>query len=88
MLRLLAYIGKLVGTAVVGPGAVVLGDPGLDAMPTPTTAGQRLAYRLAAVGLPVLLVLALVGLAWPILALVAFGLCVMIIVSRHRAGHG
>jgi len=87
MLRLLAYIGKLVGTAVVGPGAVVLGDPGLDPMPAPTTPGQRFAYRLAGVALPVLLVLALIGLAWPILASIAFVLCVVIIVSRRRAGH-
>ena len=85
---MLAYIGKLVGTAVVGPGAVVLGDPGLDPAPAPTSPGQRLVNRLAGMALPVLLLLALTGFAWPILALVAIGLIVMIITSRYRAGLG
>jgi hypothetical protein len=88
VLRLLAYIGKLIGTVVVGPGAVVLGDPGLDPVPAPTTPWQRITYRVAAAAVPVILVLIVLGVAWTALAVIVVALCVLIVVSRLSAGRG
>lgn len=73
MLRLLAYFGKLIGTAVVGPSH---------------HAGAASRQPVGGGALPVLLLLALTGFAWPVLALVAIGFIAIIITSRYRTSRG
>jgi hypothetical protein len=84
MWRLLSWIGKIAATMWGGPGIVVLGDPGLDAA-FPDAAGMRWAYRIAAVTPLVVLVLILIGLAWPIVAIVAAILLLPMVVARILA---
>jgi hypothetical protein len=80
--RLLTWIGQLIGTAVAGPGATVLGDPGLSAeedMPR----GSPTAYRIAG-ALLVLGILAMAGLPLEMLAVLAVIAAVLIGVERLR----
>jgi hypothetical protein len=81
MWRLLSWIGKIVATAYGGPGIVVLGDPGLD----PEIAGPnapRWGSRIAVLAPLIILVLILIGSAWPIVALVAAILLLPLSLSR------
>lgn len=84
----MAWLGELIGTAVAGPGATVIGDPALtddngDAE-EPTPAWM---YRCAAVGI-LLLVLLAAGAAWQLAAGIgAVGLMAVLLDAwrrRHR----
>lgn len=66
--RFLAWIGKLIGTVMVGPGAVVLGDPGLDYDP-PSKPWSPMTYRLIGLGFAAA-VLAIARVPLPVIAIV------------------
>jgi predicted benzoate:H+ symporter BenE len=88
MWRLLSWIGKIVATAWGGPGLVVLGDPGLDPA-LADAAGPRWVTRIATFAPLVILVLILIGLPWPIVAVVAAILLLPLVLNliqatRHR----
>jgi hypothetical protein len=84
MWRLLSWIGKIAATMWGGPGIVVLGDPGLDSG-LPDAGAFRWAYRIAALAPLVVLVLILIGLAWPIGVVVAAILLLPMVLHRILA---
>jgi len=81
---LLAWLGKLFGTAFGGPGIAVLGDPGLEPQPS-VSRRTRWAYRI----LPVVVALAFFwqfGVPWTLLVAVAVIVLVLPpVVSTLRA---
>ena len=79
---LLAWIGKLVGTLLGGPGIAVLGDPALDGDPPPA-GSRRLAWVNRLAGLVLMLaVLLFFGAPWQLVG--AIGLIGLVIVLRPR----
>lgn len=84
MWRLLSWIGKIVATMWGGPGLVVLGDPGLDPALADAT-GPRWVTRIATFAPLVILVLILIGLPWPIVAVVAAILLLPLVLNLIQA---
>lgn len=80
MYSLMTWIGKLIGTVMVGPGAVVLGDPGLDVEPA-TKPWSPMTYRVIGLVLA-LTVLAIGGVPLPVLGII--GLVVAGLIGLER----
>ena len=79
---LLAWLGKLVGTLLGGPGVAVLGDPGLDVEP-PAAVSHRPSWVNRLAGLvAVLAVLLFFGTPWQLLG--PIGLLGLVFVFRPR----
>lgn len=70
MERLLRWIGNLVSVAFGGPGLVDLGDQDLAVAPA-DQAAPRWVSRIAVLTPLIVIVLALLGLPWPFIAIVA-----------------
>lgn len=81
MRRLLRWIGNLVSVAYGGPGLVDLGDQDLVVAPA-DQAAPRWVSRIAVLTPLVVIVLALVGLPWPVVAVVAASLLAPVAVTR------
>lgn len=81
MRGLLRWIGNAASVAFGGSGIVDPGDP-TAALPLADDAAPRWVARLAVLAPIVVIVLALVGLPWPILAIVAVLLLLPLIVNR------
>jgi hypothetical protein len=78
----LSWIGSLIGTALAGPGAAVIGDPGVDGALGEARA-PIYAYRLAGVTL-MLAVLLVAGAPWQLLLLIAAAAAVWIWILERR----
>jgi hypothetical protein len=77
-----AWVGKLIGTMIAGPGAVVLGDPALAGDPV-TRRWSPLTYRVVGVVLA-LSILVVGGMPWPVVAVVALVGAGLIGIERLR----
>ena len=89
--RWLSWIGKIAATAYMGPGVVVIGDPGLDPLPVDASA-PRWVTRSAVLSPIVALVLIMFSVAWPLVAGVAVMLLLPLVLrriqaARRRASH-
>jgi Flp pilus assembly protein TadB len=81
MRRLLSWIANLVSVAYGGPGLVDLGDQ--DLVETPADhAAPRWVSGIAVLTPLVVIVLALLGLPWPLVAVVAALLLIPLLVTR------
>lgn len=81
MRRLLRWIGSLVSVAYGGPGLVDLDDQDLVVAPA-DQAAPRWVSRIAVLTPLAVIVLALVGLPWPFVAVVAASLLAPVAVTR------
>lgn len=84
--RLVTWIGQLIGTALAGPGATVIGDPGLGSDPD-VPRGSPTSYRIAGAVL-MLGILLIAGLPLEMLALFAAIAAALIGLQRLRAARG
>lgn len=85
MKALVAWVGRLLGTLVGGPGIAVLGDPGLPLEPADEVSGESDVpgwMKRAAAVLFVLAVLLFFGAPWQMLG--ALGLIGLVFVVRPR----
>jgi Flp pilus assembly protein TadB len=83
MRRLLRWIGSLISVAVGGPGLVDLGDQDFAVAPA-DQAAPRWVSGIAVLTPLVVIVLALVGLPWPVVAVVAAVLVTPLLVTRMQ----
>jgi hypothetical protein len=86
MNRFIAWLGEIFGTAVAGPGATVIGDPGLvgDGSRSPSSAWRR---RLAAV-LLLFAVLVVASTPWPLVLPLGILLMAFLFLDRRTRRRG